>query len=121
MLRILLFITCFVVVCYGLFRPEVPPAIFRGADRVMHFSAFLGVSFSARLAFPKLPAWLVWGLLLAFAPISEWLQSVIQPVNRSFNWLDIVANTMGVLTALLCYVIYVKWLHPRLFNQDHGH
>ena len=117
MLRLLVFIICFVVVSYGLFRPEVPPAIFRGADKVMHFVAFLGISFSARLAFPRLHPALLWGAFLAFAPISEWLQSIIQPTNRSFNPMDITANVCGVLVAMLCYWIYRRWLRP-LFGKD---
>ena len=115
MLRLLVFIICFTVVSYGLFRSQIIPSPFRGAENVMHFVAFLGISFSARLAFPKLHPVLLWGAFFFFSVFSEWLQSVV--TERGFSPMDIVSNLCGVLAAMLCYWIYRRWLRP-LFGKD---
>ncbi|MNZ91900.1 VanZ like family protein [compost metagenome] len=99
-MRLLLFGTCGAVFLYGLFRPESPPQLFEQSDKALHLLAFAALALSSRLAFPRMPAWLLWGGLLALAPLLEWLQKVLQPA-RQFSELDIAANLLGVVLAWL--------------------
>lgn len=99
-MRLLLFAGCCLTLAYGLFRPESPPQLFEQSDKALHLLAFGALALSARLAFPRLPGWSFWGLLLALAPLLEWLQHHLQPA-RQFSELDIAANLLGVALAWL--------------------
>ena len=99
-MRLLLFVTCCSVFLYGLFRPESPPDLFEQSDKFLHLLAFGTLALTSRLAFAWMPGWLLWGGLLALAPLLEGLQKVMQPA-RQFGFEDILANVVGVLLALL--------------------
>lgn len=99
-MRLLLFAVCSALLLYGMFRAESPPALFEGADKALHLLAFAALSLSSRLAFHRLPGWLLWSVLLALAPLLEWLQKYLQPA-RQFSELDIAANLLGVALAWL--------------------
>lgn len=99
-MRLLLFGACCAVFLYGLLRPESPPQLFEQSDKVLHLLAFAALALSSRLAFPRMPVWLLWGGLLALAPFLEWLQKAVQPA-RQFSELDIAANLLGVVLAWL--------------------
>ncbi len=99
-MRLLLFVACAAVLFYGMFRPESPPALFEQSDKALHLLAFGALALSSRLAFPRMPAWLLWGGLLPLAPFLEWLQKAVQPA-RQFSELDIAANLLGVALAWL--------------------
>ncbi|QEY59471.1 VanZ family protein [Pseudomonas sp. C27(2019)] len=111
-MRRLFFLGCLALLLYGLFRPESPPALFSHSDKYLHVLGFGAVSLTARIAFLRAPAWLLWGVLLASAPLSEWLQQQLQN-TRQFSWLDISANLLGVLLAALGWwllmLIYSRW------------
>jgi VanZ family protein len=100
--RFLLFLVCCALLGYGLFRPQSPPEFFVNSDKFMHVLAFAGLAFSARLAFVRVPGWLLWSLLLVLAPLAEWLQHRWQPV-RQYSHEDMLANLAGVLLALLVW------------------
>lgn len=102
--RFFLFAVCSALLSYGLFRAESPPNPFENADKVLHLLAFGATALSTRLAFPRLPGWLLWGLLLAAAPFSEWLQHYLQP-TRQFSVGDILANLTGVVLAWLAWQV----------------
>ena len=112
LLRRCLFVIYTALLIYGLFRPEGPPSFFKNSDKVLHFLAFAGFAFSARLAFVQASAWKVWTLIVLWAPISEALQHQVQS-SRYFSWLDIVANLTGVAIGALCWwittLIYQRW------------
>lgn len=110
-----LFVIYTALLIYGLFRPEGPPSLFKNSDKVLHFLAFAGFAFSTRLAFARESAWKVWGLIIAWAPLSETLQHQVQP-SRYFSWLDIVANLSGVAIGALCWYIAYS-LYSRYFNR----
>ena len=104
-MRLLLFGACCAVFLYGLFRPESPPQLFEQSDKALHLLAFGALALSSRLAFHRLPGWLLWSGLLALAPLLEWLQKFVQPA-RQFSELDIAANLLGVLLAWLAWYIW---------------
>lgn len=99
-MRLLLFGACCAGLLYGLLRPESPPQLFDESDKVLHLLAFACLALTARQAFQRLPGWLLWLLLLALAPLLEWLQHYLQPI-RQFSELDIAANQLGVMLAWL--------------------
>ena len=111
-IRRTLFVIYTALLLYGLFRPEGPPSLFKNSDKMLHFLAFAGFAFSARLAFARESAWKVWSLIIIWAPISEGLQHQVQS-SRYFSWLDIVANLTGVAIGALCWWIaltsYRRW------------
>ena len=111
-MRFTLFIICTAILLYGLLRPESPPNLFDDSDKALHLLAFGGVSLSARIAFLRAPAWLLWGALLLCAPLSEWLQFKLQS-SRQFSWLDISANLSGIILAAIGWWIlsklYTRW------------
>lgn len=101
-MRFGLFILCCALLGYGMFRPESPPELFEQSDKVMHLLAFGGLALSARLAFTRFSGLLLWPVLLLLAPVLEYSQHYFQPV-REFSYGDMLANTLGVLLALLSW------------------
>lgn len=116
-MRLFIFLASTALLLYGLFRPESPPDLFENSDKALHLLAFGGFSLAARLAFLRAPAWLLWGVLLICAPLSEWLQHELQS-SRQFSWLDIYANLAGVVLAALGWwlltVLYKGWRMGKL-------
>jgi len=112
--RKLLFLACCALLAYGLFRPEPPPDLFNESDKFLHLIAFGGLSLVTRFAFPSTPGWLLWPLLFIQAPLSEWLQHLLQP-TREFSTMDVLANFCGIALALLFWVCQ-DLLRKRLFS-----
>ncbi|GLX14886.1 MULTISPECIES: hypothetical protein [Pseudomonas] len=110
----LLFLACCALLAYGLFRPEPPPDLFNESDKFLHLIAFGGLSLVTRFAFPGTPGWLLWPLLFIQAPLSEWLQHLLQP-TREFSTMDVLANFCGIALALLFWVCQ-DLLRKRLFS-----
>lgn len=98
--RLALFLGCFTVLLYGLFRPQSPPDLFSHSDKWMHLLAFCALGLCARLAFWHWPAHMLWSLLLLSGPLLEYAQQVLQPA-RAFSSMDALANAAGVLLAML--------------------
>lgn len=101
-MRIAAFILCCCVMAYGLFRPEPPPDLFDGSDKMFHLIAFGGLALITRIAFPAAPGWFLWGLLYAQAPLLEYLQHALR-WSRAFSYGDILANVCGVTLALIAW------------------
>jgi VanZ family protein len=83
----------------------LPPA--PGSDKSHHFIGYCALMLPAALRRPKY--WLVMALgFIAWSGLIE----IIQPhVNRYGEWLDLVANSVGVLIAIL--ISYgIHWLLP---------
>ena len=112
-MRALPFQACLAVFLYGMFRPESPPELFEQSDKALHLLAFGALALTSRLAFPRLPGWLLWSTLLALAPLLEWLQKYLQPA-RQFSELDIAANLLGVALGWLGWLCLLQ-LRRRLF------
>lgn len=110
--RLPIFVLCVAVFCYGAFRPEPPPEIFVESDKVMHLAAFGGLGLCSALAAHghRHLERIVWPLLVAAAPLTEWLQHVLQPSTRNFSLGDIAANLAGVALAALLWRLAGRWL-----------
>lgn len=84
-------------------------------DKVVHFIFYTTSSFlwSWALLNKNASAYklnltlIVFGLIL-FGLIVEFLQDIL-PTQRSFEWLDVLCNTLGVLFGTTFYLIYTKF------------
>lgn len=111
-LRLLVFIICLTLLLGGILSPIPPYSPFPHSDKAMHLLGFGAVSLTARIAFIRTPDWLLWGILLIFAPLSEVLQYIFVHPLRSFSWLDILANLTGVVLAAISW-----WILTRIYTR----
>jgi hypothetical protein len=82
---------------------------FPGSDKTHHFIAYALLIFPAALRKP--PHWKLIALLfIAYSGVIE----LIQPyVNRYGEWLDLAANTGGILCGLfIAWLAIILWLTP---------
>ena len=113
-LRLALFLVFLAIFCYGMFSASVDTGLrFDQADKVLHILAFVGLGLCSALAASgrRLSA-RVWPALFAAAPLTEYLQHLLQPVSRTFSFGDIAANLTGTLLALLIWRLLAAWLTP---------
>lgn len=81
--------------------PEVP-----GSDKAHHLIAYAMLIFPAALASYKHLKW-----LLLFLVLWSGLIELIQPfVNRYGEWLDLLANSVGLLIGVLLGLLLRYWL-----------
>jgi VanZ family protein len=79
---------------------QLPQTGYTGGDKIVHVFMFFVWSLSAQFDFPDRK--LVWRILMAgvsFGLLTEVLQ--LQTKTRSFDWLDWLADSIGLLLALL--------------------
>lgn len=105
--------TLCLVVLYIVLRPEPPPRLFPGSDKVGHVLGLFLLCLIGRLAFPRIAGWAFWPLFFAAAPFLEWLQDVLQP-RRVYDVDDALANVIGVCAALFCWGVF------RLYGATFG-
>lgn len=75
-------------------------------DKLMHFSGYFVAALSISFAHPTRPLWLRAIFLIVFSIAIEIGQHFMPP--RSFDVLDIVANSMGVITGIFVVYLAVK-------------
>ena len=116
--RYLIFLTCLLVLLWGILRPETPPQPFQNADKWMHFIAFLGFSLATRFAFCHKAIWLVWIALFLSAPSLEYLQHYLQ-ATRHFSWGDVAGNLSGVVAAFIIWKLFLKRFFAKEPTETH--
>ncbi len=90
---------------------ELPPPM-PGGDKLHHLIAYAALSIPLSLKKPK-----YWLLIVFFFLAYSGLIEIIQPyVNRHGEWLDLAANSLGVvfgicIAELLSYIFPVKLKH----------
>lgn len=106
-LRLALFAACVAVVLwFSLAPPNTLPGIENFWDKAEHASAYLGLTLVGLVLFgPSIP--LVAGIWLLGIGV-EFLQAAM-PFDRTGDWRDALANTVGVLAA-----VAVGWAARRL-------
>ncbi len=88
--------------------PSVP-----GTDKTHHLIAYAVLMFPAALRKPN--KWILFGLLfITFSGVIELLQPY---VNRYGEWLDMAANTIGVLCGLIIAEL-INYLFPAISNRS---
>lgn len=77
--------------------PQLPPAV--GSDKAHHFLAYAALIFPVAVSMKKTST--LFTFFISFALYSGLIE-IIQPyVNRYGEWLDMAANTSGLLIGLL--------------------
>ncbi|WP_251360011.1 VanZ family protein [Kangiella sp. TOML190] len=80
-------------------------------DKAVHFVGYAGLAFLARLGSKKHPSWqLVIGCII-FSLLIEFLQQFIP--NRGFEWLDLLANSLGVVAGVSLALLIQRWWRPK--------
>ncbi|QMI83962.1 VanZ family protein [Flavobacterium sp. xlx-214] len=94
---------------------EVQKISIPNIDKIVHFIFYTTSSFLWSWALLKQNAsnyklnllLIILGLIL-FGLLVEFLQDVL-PTKRSFEWLDVACNTLGVLFGTTIYLVYTKF------------
>lgn len=93
----------FVVCCVAIFIMSLMPGKQLPSslpwDKALHFIGYAGLAFLARMGSNKHPSWQIIVGCIVFSLGIEFLQQFIP--NRGFEWLDLVANSLGVITGVL--------------------
>ncbi len=99
-------LTAVVTISYLAFSkaPQLPPSVSFG-DKFNHFFAFFVLSFLVHNAYKqKSFLWKVI-IVMAYALLIEIVQSLLP--HRSAEWLDVLADFIGVLLFIVVYRIYL--------------
>lgn len=98
-----LFLVALALLLYGLFTPQIHRAgSIPNLDKLAHFCGFFSVFLFGRFASHWFLGWSYWLFPAIAAAAFEYLQGELVP-SRSFSYLDMAANGVGVLAALLLW------------------
>ena len=97
---------------YMLLRPGVENKeyffMFPHLDKLIHFTIFFLLGFFFRVRFPKASLLYYFLILVSYALLTEILQDTMN-WGRSLEFLDAVADTLGLSLAYYIYNRYVKF------------
>jgi VanZ family protein len=104
-----IYITLFLLVVITLLSltplPSLPAV--PGSDKIQHFIAYGALMFSIALRKPKYWLWIAF-FLISWSGVIELLQPY---VNRYGDWMDMAANSGGVVCGILLAQL-INWLFP---------
>lgn len=80
-------------------------------DKALHFIGYFGLGFLARMGSDKRPTWLLMIACILFSLVIEVAQMFIP--NRGFEWADLLANSLGVVTGVLVAMPIKMYLKRR--------
>lgn len=104
----LLFLLTFLLLIYGLFTPGLRSGInFPHLDKFIHFFSFLIVFLLGRFSTHSWVLISYWAFPIISAVALEYLQGALV-VSRSFSYLDMLANILGVVVAALLWASLIK-------------
>lgn len=107
-----LFVCCFSVLIYLIFRPESPPNLFRYADKVEHVIAFMILALVGRVSLHFISPFRYWSCFLIIAIAMETMQHYFS-ATRTFTPGDMMANVAGVIAALVLYKVALRVMRER--------
>lgn len=110
-----LFKVLFVVCCLGIFALSLVPGDVLPNDllwdKALHFIGYAGLAFLARMGSKKHLSWQIIIGCILFSLLIEFLQQFIP--NRGFEWLDLVANSLGVVFGVFIAIPIKAFLKKR--------
>ncbi|WP_223669137.1 VanZ family protein [Kangiella shandongensis] len=102
-----LFKLLFIVCCLAIFTVSLMPGKQLPSnlpwDKALHFIGYAGLAFLARMGSVKHPSWQIIIGCIVFSLGIEFIQQFIP--NRGFEWEDLIANSLGVLSGVLIAVL----------------
>jgi VanZ family protein len=102
-------ITLLIVVAVTLPGSQIPDLQIFGIDKVVHFILFSVWTLAVRRDYGPSFRWPVALLTgLVFSLVTEMLQIAVE--GRTFDWTDLVADAVGLVTGLLIGRIVLRWL-----------
>lgn len=111
--RIIALFTLTCIAILSLLPAENLPKV-RGVDKTHHFLAYVALAFPVALRQPK-----YWqAIIVSFFVISGIIEIVQPYVNRHGEWLDLLANGLGLLTGTLIALFFNK--HRKRYKQRSG-
>lgn len=117
--KILLFIAFFltiIVIVASLLPLKGVPSIVSVSDKIMHSTAYAVITFFWLLAIPIKKKWKILLNLFFMGIIIEIAQGTLTK-NRQAEILDIIANTIGILTSYMVFVLFFKKKHIESKNN----
>jgi VanZ family protein len=109
----LVFIYVGCIMALSLLPPQDFPKVqlFTGIDKVVHFTMYFIFSilgcWALKTEINRQKNWLILPVIIGWGIFMELLQLEMR-VGRSFEWFDILANSVGVITGILIYIISVR-------------
>ncbi|WP_178076691.1 VanZ family protein [Pseudomonas sp. B28(2017)] len=118
-IRTLFFISVGLVLLAAGLRAQPIPEAFAQEDKLHHLVGFFALSFSCRLAFPRVKVhWIALGCLLTGILI-EYAQGLM-PLRTASPY-DALANAVGVLTGLIAWRWMFHWSYKQPEALDEMH
>ncbi|NVJ66998.1 MAG: VanZ family protein [Gammaproteobacteria bacterium] len=108
--KVLFLIACLAVFIVSLLPGKVLPSSLIW-DKAGHFIAYCGLAGICRFASNKRADWQLIMAVIVFSFAIELLQQLIP--NRSFEWYDLLANSLGALSG----TIIAKFIKPILIKE----
>ena len=104
-MRILFWIALISSYILAIMPQNIAPSFQSLSDKSLHFIAFAVLTLLLTLSY-RIPLWKSIGYLLFYATFIEFSQTFTP--NRCAEWLDIVADGIGIALGLVLYVGYKK-------------
>ncbi len=82
------------------------PTKFEYTDKIIHLSAFAGLTVLVCVALRPRRAWLAGIALMGYAALDEWTQQFAQRNTDVYDW---VADTLGIWIALGLVALVTRW------------
>jgi hypothetical protein len=113
-LRLIFFLNIFVILFFSL-KPADTLLNLGSTDKISHFSAYFSLSLLFCILQPKCKKRVLFVVLAICSGILiEVIQSHIP--NRDMSWLDALTNSLGLISANICYYFYGKKINS-LINK----
>jgi VanZ family protein len=88
---------------------NLPDSPVIGFDKVVHVGLFAGMAFLWSLRYPKQVAQVILAGI-AYGIFIEIYQKYM-PINRSFDWWDILADSVGVVVGVITVIVFQKYVN----------
>jgi VanZ family protein len=108
---VLIYVGC--IILLSLLPPQDFPKVelFPNVDKVVHFLMYLGFSvlgcWALKTELNRSRVWIIIPVTIGWGIFMEIMQLCMH-IGRSFSWFDILANSIGVFTGIIFYLIVTR-------------